>query len=146
MGERASGEPSALLARLLDEERSGRRLGDVLADLRREFPEGLVAYLEAKEAEDRARVAAADREHWHRRLSWRLVQMVLLFGVVSLVVFALWGGQRGFEGAIFFVAGGTTYYLFAQTAVAARGRADRRALEAALERARARYRELGGES
>ena len=112
------------------------RLATLLAELGGEerfarFAECLAVY----ERRDRARVAFADRALWHKRLSWRLVRAVVVFGVASSAGFVAWGGERAFEAALLFLCGGAAFYLLAQVAVALAGRGDLRALELALARA-----------
>ncbi len=119
----------ALTALLAEEVDASPRMAEVLNALGEEpGAAALAAFLRAKESEDRARMAFADRERWHRRLSWRLVRGVMLFGVASAVVFGLWGGERAFEASLFFVAGGAAFYFVAQAVVLWRVKGDALAL------------------
>lgn len=154
----ADGELRALLAGLVaDESSESPRLARVLAELGDQADEAggadragasalaqLAAYLRTKEAQDRARMAFEDRQRWHRRLSWRLVRSVMLFGVLAVAVFALWGGEKGFEAAIFFVAGGATFYFMAQATLVWRLKGDERALADVERRCRGELDELAG--
>ena len=131
-----------LVRSLIAEERADgrqatRRLNDAIADLADTEHELLGRFLAIKEVEDRARVAYLDRTNWHRKLSWRLVRAVFFFGVLSGVMFVIFGNDATIEAAIWFIGGGAGYYLCAQIVTLGRARADERGLKVAEERARA---------
>ncbi|MFQ5695862.1 MAG: hypothetical protein ACE5HB_07730 [Terriglobia bacterium] len=124
-------ETRRLLLRWLEEEaRDDRRLSDYLHELQEKHRElaPLARYLALREQEERASQAVLDRERWFRGFSWRLIQALFAFGVVSLGIFLLWGGEEAFMGALFFVAGGATFYLVAQAMATYRSHRDQKAL------------------
>ncbi|MFQ5696115.1 MAG: hypothetical protein ACE5HB_09015 [Terriglobia bacterium] len=120
-----------LLRRWLEEEGEGRRLSALLNELQEKHRElaPLARYLALREQQERASQAVLDRERWFRGFSWRLIQVLFVFGVMSLGIFLLWGGEEAFLGALFFVAGGATFYLVAQAMATYRSHRDQRALE-----------------
>lgn len=127
----------------------GERLAKRLAELAERGGDWapLARYLAAKEKEEKALLAFGERERWHRTFSWRMVTALFAFGGAALVGFGAWGGQAAFRAAIFFVFGGTSYYLLAQAMATWSSRRDRRALEKIREECRAELealrRELG---
>ncbi|MGH9805146.1 MAG: hypothetical protein ACRD4D_08225 [Candidatus Acidiferrales bacterium] len=133
-----------LLDWLKSEEPEGRRLAALLAELAERGGDiaPLARYLAIKEKEEKALLALAERERWHRSFSWRMVTALFTFGIVSLVVFVTWGGEPAFLAAIFFFAGGTTYYLLAQAMASWSGRRDRGALASIRDRCRKELEEL----
>lgn len=129
---------------LREEEREGRRLPALLAELREKRIElaPLARYLAIKEAEERALRAELEREAWFRSFSLRLVTSLFVFGFLALAVFALLGGDGAFRGAIFFIAGAASYYLVAQALATWRGQRDQKKLQAIRERCQKELQEL----
>lgn len=122
----------------------GRRLAELLAELAEKGGDAapLARFLAIKDKEEKALLALLERERWHRSFSWRMVTALFAFGLVALVVFVAWGGEPAFLSAIFFFAGGTTYYLLAQAMAVWSGRRDQRALARIRERCRQELEEL----
>ena len=120
-----------------------RQLGEQRQDL-----EPLARFLRSKETEERIRRALADREKWHRSLSFRLIS--LLFGITGLALlgFVWWGEPQAFTAAVFFFGGCMTYYLAVQLLVSLRSRRATKAWEEAQRKFReelaALKAELGG--
>ena len=133
-----------LLEWLKAEEPEGRRLAALLAELAEKGAEvaPLARYLAIKEKEEKALLALLERERWHRSFSWRMVTALFAFGGVALVGFVAWGGEPAFQAALFFFAGGTTYYLLAQAMATWSSRRDRQALASIQERCRQELEEL----
>ena len=136
-----------LVRNLVAEERdpdrkNARRLTDAIADLEDTEHALLGRFLAIKELEDRARVAYLDRTSWHRQLSWRLVRAVFFFGILSGVLFVIFGNDATIDAAIWFIGGGAGYYLCAQIVTLGRARVDERGLKAAEQRARTDFDEL----
>ena len=113
------------------EESGGKLLTDRLAELAERHPEigSLFSFLRAKEAEERARRALADRERWHRTLSFRLISLLFGIGGLGVLVFSLWGEQQAFFAALYFFLGCATYYMAAQLLVTLRARRTQEAWE-----------------
>lgn len=132
-----------LLGWLKDEQTESRRLAEFLAELA-DHPElsALARFLAVKESEERARQAVLDREQWFRSFSWRMVVALFAFGILGLALFALWGGQAAFLASIFFIAGGASFYLVAQTMAIYRSHSDRKALEEIRARCRRELEDL----
>lgn len=128
--------PSALTAkdqRLLrqwidDTKNGGKLLSNYLAEFSEHHKElaPLLRFLRAKEIEERARRALADREHWHRTLSFRLISILFALGGLGVLVFSLWGEEQAFFAALYFFSGCATYYLAAQLLVSLRARRARK--------------------
>ncbi len=133
-----------LLEWLKQEEREGKRLPALLAELQEKRIElaPLARYLAIKEGEERALRAELEREAWFRSFSLRLVTSLFVFGFLGLAVFALIGGERAFRTAIFFVAGAASYYLVAQALATWRGQRDQKKLRAIRERCQKELEEL----
>jgi len=133
-----------LLDWLKSEEPEGRRLAALLTELAEKGGDAapLARYLAIKEKEEKAMLALLERERWHRSFSWRMVTALFAFGVAGLVVFTAWGGEPAFRAALFFFAGGTTYYLLAQAMATWSGRRDRQALASIQERCQQELEEL----
>lgn len=133
-----------LLDWLKSEEPEGRRLAALLAELVEKGGDAapLARFLAIKDKEEKALLALLERERWHRSFSWRMVTALFAFGVAGLAVFVAWGGEPAFLAAIFFFAGGTTFYLLAQAMATWSGRRDRRALASIRERCRQELEEL----
>lgn len=133
-----------LLDWLKSEEPEGRRLAALLAELAEKGGDAapLARYLAIKDKEEKAMLALLERERWHRSFSWRMVTALFAFGVVAFMGFVAWGGEPAFLAAIFFVAGGTTYYLLAQAMATWSSRRDRQALAGIRERCRKELEEL----
>ncbi len=104
------------LARLLDE----------LAEKRVPLAP-LARYLAIKQREETALAVLAERERWFRYFSWRMVGALFAFGVAGLAFFVAWGGEQAFLGAIFFLAGGASFYLITQAMATWRARQDQKA-------------------
>ncbi len=133
-----------LLEWLKQEEREGKRLPALLAELQEKRIElaPLARYLAIKEVEERALRAELEREAWFRSFSLRLVTSLFVFGFLALAVFASIGGEGAFRTAIFFLAGAASYYLVAQALATWRGQRDRKKLQAIQERSRKELEEL----
>jgi len=129
---------------LSEEEREGRRLPVLLAELKEKRAElaPLARYLAAKEAEERALRAELDREAWFRGFSVKLVSSLFIFGFLALAAFAALGGEAAFRAAIFFFAGAASYYLVAQSLATWRSHRDQKKLRAIQERCRKELEEL----
>lgn len=114
-----------LLRQWIDDTKNG---GKLLSNYLAEFAEHhkelapLLRFLRAKEIEERARRALADREHWHRTLSFRLISILFALGGLGVLVFALWGEEQAFFAALYFFTGCAIYYLAAQLLVSLRAR------------------------
>ena len=108
--EQEAAKPSPLADRL-------QQFGERRKDL-----EPLARFLLSKESEERVRRALADRERWHRSLSFRLIS--LLFGITGLALlgFVWWGEPQAFTAAVFFFGGCIVYYLAVQLLVSLRSR------------------------
>lgn len=135
-----------LLLELLDaEEREGRPLSSLLDQLAADKDRAALArFLAIKEKEERARQAVLDHERWFRSFSWRLMGALFAFGVLGLGIFVAWGGEAAFSGALFFIAGGASFYLVAQAMTAWRGHKDRKALTIIRARCLQEMQELRG--
>jgi len=133
-----------LLDWLKEEEREGRRLPVLLAELKEKRAElaPLARYLAAKEAEERALRAELDREAWFRSFSVKLVSSLFIFGFLALAAFAALGGEAAFHAAIYFFAGAASYYLVAQSLATWRSHRDQKKLRAIQERCRKELEEL----
>lgn len=133
-----------LLDWLQSEEREGVRLAQRLAELAAKGDDvaPLARYLTIKDKEEKALLALAERERWHRTFSWRMVTALFAFGGVSLVGFVAWGGEAAFRAALFFFFGGTSYYLLAQAMATWSSQRDRRAMAKIREQCRAELKEL----
>jgi hypothetical protein len=129
---------------LQEEQREGRRLPALLAELREKRIDWapLARYLAIKETEERALRAELEREAWFRTFSLRLVTSLFVFGFLALAAFALAGGDEAFRGAIFFIAGAASYYLVAQALATWRGQRDRKKLQAIRQRCQKELQEL----
>jgi hypothetical protein len=125
-----------LLDWLKSEGPEGRRLAVLLAELAEKGGDAapLARFLAIKDNEEKALLALLERERWHRSFSWRMVTALFAFGAAAFAGFVAWGGEPAFMAAIFFFAGGTTYYLLAQAMATWSGRRDRRALAKVRER------------
>ncbi len=139
-----AGSRRLLLEWLKEEEREGRRLPALLAELQEKRIElaPLARYLAIKEAEERALRAELEREAWFRSFSLRLVTSLFVFGFLALAAFALAGGEGAFRAAIFFMAGAASYYLVAQALATWRGQRDQKKLRAIRERCQKELEEL----
>jgi hypothetical protein len=122
-------EDRRLLRQWIEQEENG---GKLLSNHLAEFSEHrkelapLLRFLRAKEIEERARRALADREHWHRTLSFRLISILFALGGLGVLVFSLWGEEQAFFAALYFFSGCATYYLAAQLLVTLRARRARK--------------------
>jgi hypothetical protein len=138
-------ETGELVRTLIEEDRrESAPLREILGRLadRRGDLEPLWRFLAIKELHDRAAAACRERAAGQRRLSWRLIRVLFLFAIAGGVGFIAWGGPRGFEAAIFFLCGGTVFYLLVQALLALRGRADATAVRQVEEACRRDYAEL----
>lgn len=133
-----------LLDWLKEEEREGRRLPVLLAELKEKRAElaPLARYLAAKETEERALRAELDREGWFRSFSVKLISSLFIFGFLALAAFAALGGEAAFQAAIYFFAGAASYYLVAQSLATWRSHRDQKKLRAIQERCRKELEEL----
>ena len=113
------------------EESGGKLLTDRLTELAERHKEisPLLSFLRAKEAEERARRALADRERWHRSLSFRLISILFGIGGLGVLVFSLWGKQQAFFAALYFFLGCATYYMAVQLLVTLRAHRTQKAWE-----------------
>ncbi len=136
--------------RLLDlirsEESAPRRFPEVLGDFaafhdtrEHEWWARLFAILETA---DRARIAHLDRSQWHRQFSTKLVRVLIFFGFLSGAGFLLWGGEEAFLPCVFFLGGGTAFYLLSQTLAQLRSRKNDEALREVETRCRSELQEL----
>jgi predicted lysophospholipase L1 biosynthesis ABC-type transport system permease subunit len=133
-----------LLDWLAAEEREGRRLSELLAELEQKHAElaPLARFLAIKETEETARRTVLQREQWFRSFSWRLVGALFTFGVLGLLLFLAWGGEEAFLASILFFAGGASFYLVVQAMASWSSYKDRKALAQVRERYRQELEEL----